>query len=173
MGRGDYERPWRAKFESGEYLRKWNGYDPILIGGLYFNSLDIGEERFSHCVDYFSGIGDVSWWITAELEQLTLEQLVELDNICRYKDYIEHTFLYSDEAHKILKKLEEFYGCEHYHISRTGNKAIINLLLVLEEFGNKIDEGSRGCTADATKHFRENLIDFNILSFPDFKMKRL
>ena len=26
-----YKRPWVEKFETGEYLRKWNGYEPHVL----------------------------------------------------------------------------------------------------------------------------------------------
>jgi hypothetical protein len=69
------KREWVYKFESGEYLREWRGFSPFWMGCFYGDSVVLGgEEEFSHCYDFFSGIGDVEWWITEEIEKLTEEQ---------------------------------------------------------------------------------------------------
>jgi hypothetical protein len=44
-------RPWVEKFETGEYLRKWNGYKPHILGCTsYSEHIGIGEDKFFKCV---------------------------------------------------------------------------------------------------------------------------
>ena len=41
-------RDWVEKFENGEYLRKWNTYEPFILGcTAYSEYIDIGEEKES------------------------------------------------------------------------------------------------------------------------------
>ena len=79
------ESPWVKNFKTGKYLHKWKGYETILIGGPYSDNIGIGEEKFSHCIGFFCGIGDVDWWIKEELDKLTKEEKEELEWICKYK----------------------------------------------------------------------------------------
>ena len=63
-------RPWVEKFETGEYLRKWNGHEPHVLGcTIYSEYIGIGEDKFFKCVGEFNGIGDVDWWIKEELDK--------------------------------------------------------------------------------------------------------
>ena len=82
------EKFWNKGFKDGSFLSRWNGYSPTLIGGLYSNNMGIGEDKFNKCMGWFSGIGDVDWWIKEELDKLTKEETHELRIICAYKEYI-------------------------------------------------------------------------------------
>lgn len=63
------------KLESGEYIRDFNGFSPFYCGCMYGSSLVLGgEEEFRHCYDFFSGVGDVDWFIVSELNKLSDEQ---------------------------------------------------------------------------------------------------
>ena len=73
---------WQTKFASGEYLHEWNGYSPYFIGCMAAPMYG-GEEKFLHCCGFFSGIGDVEWWIKAELDKLSTEEQSELLNILK------------------------------------------------------------------------------------------
>ena len=106
-----YERPWVKKFKTGEYLHKWKGYGTILIGGPYSVDIGIGEEKFSHCMDFFCGIGDVDWWIKEELDKLTKEEEEELEvfeHIIKGKTYASFN---KDDEHieKIIKENQDSY----------------------------------------------------------------
>ena len=162
-----YERPWVEKFKTGEYLSKWKGYDTILIGGPYSQNIGIGEEKFSHCIDYFSGIGDVDWWITAELNKLTKDEESELEWICKYKTYISKEVI----THKKVELLSELYGCEPFHIYRIGNTEILNLIEILNSSYKLIEKSSRSCQDPKTLEWKAKVNQFDILSFAEYKEK--
>ena len=117
-------------------------------------------------MDFFCGIGDVTWWIKSELDKLTEEETTELLWICKYKTYIKNLIT----AEKI-KKLAEFFGCEMFNIFRTGNKNIVELFLVLSKYRSEIKKGSLNCIAKETIAFKEQKDIFEVLSFEEFKIK--
>lgn len=155
---------WQEKLHSGEYLRKFRGYDPELIGGLYSESLNIGEDKFGNCVDFFSEIGDVSWWIKSELDKLSTEQMFELITICEYKKYIKEKINF--EKISLISKL---YGCKNFHVNRTGDKQILQFINIINEFRNNILQSSKGCLDDSTIDFKNSKNDFEIKTFEEFK----
>lgn len=158
-------RPWVEKFESGEYLRQWNEFEPILICGSYSQNMDIGESKFYNCVGGFSGIGDVDWWITAELEKLSSDEINELLLICKYKTYLDKILRNYD----LIQKISNFYGCETFHIFRTGNKKMLEFISILNNFHKSIVEGSMNCLDEKTIKFKEQENIFKILTFEEFK----
>jgi len=162
------ERHWVSKFKSGEFLRDWEGYDTILIGGPYSENLDIGEKKFSHCMDFFCGIGDVDWWIKDELEKLSEEDKEELRWICKYKTYLKETISYD-----LVNKVADFYGCKSHHIHRTGKKGIIDLCEDLSKFYDKILKNSTGDRDEVWNEYRENGNPFKIMSFMEYKLQPL
>lgn len=105
-------RDWVYKFESGEYLRKWRGYSPDLLGIYSYDDRIEGEERFQHCIGEFHGIGDVSWWITAEVEALSEDDQDCLEAILKEKSE------WIDKKPKISRVLSESIGIESFHIRR-------------------------------------------------------
>lgn len=160
-----YERDWVKKFKTGEYLRNWKGYDTILIGGPYSDNIGIGEEKFVHCMDFFCGIGDVDWWIKEKLDKLTEDEKKELEWICRYKTYLGKEIITIEK----VKLLSEFYGCETFHIYRTGNKEILNLIKTLDNFHSLIENGSKNCRDPKTDIFREKPNNFEVMTFEEYK----
>lgn len=162
-------RPWVKKFENGEYLTKWKSYDNILIGGPYSQSLGIGEEKFNRCFGFFCGIGDVSWWISSELDDLTESEEAELEWICKYKTYIKKEVL----THENISIISKFYYCESFHVSRVGDKQILELLISISEFHKKIKNSSKNCRDDKTLQFNNNYNPLVILSFEEYKFSNV
>lgn len=160
------EKPWVKKFETGEYLREWNGYDPGILGcTIYSESINIGEEKFFKCIGEFNGIGDVSWWIKDKIEKLTPDELQELEFICEYKTYIKN-FISSE----LIKKISDFFGCETFHIYRLGDKNIIDLCNQLNKYYQKIIDDNHGCLNEKTIKFKEKENPFKILSYDEYKL---
>lgn len=117
---------WQEKFKSGEYISEWNGYTPDYAGCFYGNSNCLGgEEKFRHCYDFFSGVGDVEWWIKAELDKLTdVEQSELLSILKRNKE--TNDFITKDLVKNICREvgIDENDTCIIY---RLGNKKIMEL----------------------------------------------
>lgn len=158
-------RPWVEKFENGEYLQKWNGYDPSILGcTIYSENIGVGEEKFFNCVGQFNGIGDVEWWVKSEIDKLTPEEIDELNLICSYKTYLKN-FL----THELILKISNFFGCETFHVYRTREKSIINLCNQMNMFYEKILDGSRGCLDEKTIQFKAKINPFKIISFDEYK----
>ena len=159
--------PWIEKFESGEYLTKWNGYSPNILGcTVYSEYLGIGEEKFFKCVGSFNGIGDVDWWIRAEIDKLTPNEIDELDLICGYKTYLRNFI-----THELIVKISNFFGCDTFHVYRTNHKNIINLCNQMNEFYKKILECSKNCLDEKTIQFKEKINPFEIISFEEYGIK--
>lgn len=158
-------RSFVEKLASGEYIHKWNGFFPILIGGSYSQSLFIGEEKYQKCIGEFCGIGDVDWWVVAELEKLTEEETAELIWICKYKSYVREFISFN-----LVDKLATFFNCKHFHINRTGQYDILQLLLQLNQFDQLIDQSSKNSTDSDTEQYRFHPKDFSILTFKEFKI---
>lgn len=120
-------REWQKKLESGEYIREWNGYSPFYAGCMYGSSTILGgEKEFTHCYDFFSGIGDVEWWIVEELEKLSASKQEELLVILKRNK--EANDLINSSADRIKKMTEELNLEAPYVIYRKGNKKILELL---------------------------------------------
>ena len=89
-----YRYGWQEKLETGEYISKWNGYSPFYVGCFTGGEICLGgEERYSKCHDFFSGIGDVVWWDKTELDKLTPEEQDDLLRILKrnkqFDDYVK------------------------------------------------------------------------------------
>ena len=114
---------WERKLDSGEYLYEWNDYSPEYAGCMYGSDMCLGgEEKFYHCYDFFSGIGDVVWWIKEELDKLTTQEQEELLFILkRNKSFDEY-------KRKIIPELSKTLNVEPYQIHRIKNKDIYNFL---------------------------------------------
>lgn len=113
-------REWVDKFKTGEYLRKWRGFSPFWLGCFYGGDVVLGgEKEFSHCYDFFSGVGDVEWWITAEIDKLTEEQKERMHSLMVRNKSVDNMlsdkrYFFSDMAKKLEIDTEYFY--------RLGNK---------------------------------------------------
>lgn len=125
-------RPFMDKLDSGEFITKWNGYSSFYAGNFYGSSLKLGgEEKFEHCYDFFSGIGDVDWWIKSELDALSIEDQNELLAILkRNKEFYECT-------QRIAKPLAEALGVEHYQIHRLDAKDLFAFVTLVNSKANK------------------------------------
>jgi hypothetical protein len=156
---------WVEKFDNGEFLREWNGFDPFYLGPMCDN-LNIGEEKYIHCTGSYYGIGDVEWWIKEELDKLNDDEKKELLLICQYKKYLRDKISYD---FKIVNKLTEIFGCESFHIHRTGDLNILNLCNQLYKFTKLITKHSKGCCDPKTIEFNKKDFIFRILSFKEFK----
>ena len=168
MSRETYERPWVQKFKTGEYLRDWKGYSAILISGPYSEYIGIGEEKYAHCMDFFSGIGDVDWWIAKELDKLTEDEKEELEWICKYKTYLDKDVI----THERVKLLSELYRCETFHIYRTGKREILKLIKTLNNIEKLILNSSKNCLDPKTIEWKESLSQFTVMTFEEYKQNK-
>lgn len=139
------KREWMIKLENGEYLSEWRGFSPYWIGCFYGGSVVLGgEEEFKHCYDFFSGIGDVEWWIAAEIEKLTDEQKERMYSLMvRNKEVRTWINGKSDD----IRKMCDIMGIGTEYVYRLGNKLIKQVL----ESPSPIEE------------YKKLLIDKNIL----------
>jgi hypothetical protein len=157
-------RDWVEKFETGEYIREWRGYSPHWIGGLYCDSLNINEDKYIHCMGSFSGIGDVDWWITSELEKLSNEEQDELEKICRYKKFIDN----EAKPKELINKLSEFFDCEFYHIHRTGNEEILKFCRDAHNYRELILKNSKGSRDETTIKLTQTDSPFFIPTYDEY-----
>lgn len=113
-------REWVEKFKTGEYLHEWRGFSPFWLGCFYGDSVLLGgEKEFSHCYDFFSGVGDVDWWIAAEIDKLTEEQKERMYSLLVRNKSVDDMLsnkrdFFTDMANKLDIGSEYFY--------RLGNK---------------------------------------------------
>jgi hypothetical protein len=127
-------REFFKKLETGEYISEWNGYSPFYAGCFYGSDLVLGgEEKFSHCYDFFSGIGDVEWWIKEELDNLTEKQQEELLSILkRNKAFYEY-------KNKLVPELAKLLNVEPYQIYIVPNKDLYEFLNLIHSNANPQD----------------------------------
>tara|TARA_B100000497_G_C7517255_1_gene314584 strand:+ start:58 stop:567 length:510 start_codon:yes stop_codon:yes gene_type:complete len=116
------------KLDSGEYERQWKGHSPFYLGcGYGHNSVELGgEEKFSHCYDYFSGIGDIDYWVMEEVNKLSQDDQDELLSILKRNTKVNESITL-----KKVEKLCEQVGYqidETQYIYRLKNKHILTLL---------------------------------------------
>ena len=124
-------REFVKKLETGEYIIKWNGFVPFYAGCFYGSDLVLGgEEKFSHCYDFFSGIGDVEWWIKDELDKLTEDEQEELISILkRNKAFYEY-------KKKIAPDLANTLNVEEYQVHKVPNKYLYEFLNLVHSKAN-------------------------------------
>ena len=120
------KRDWMIKLDSGEYLSEWRGFSPYWMGCFYGQSVVLGgEEEFSHCYDFFSGIGDVDWWIAAEIEKLTDEQKDRMYSLMvRNKEVRTWIDGKSDD----IREMCDVMGIGTEYVYRLGSKLIKQVL---------------------------------------------
>lgn len=158
---------WMEKFKSGEFLYSYVGFSPILIGGMYSENIGIGEEKFTQCTGWYSGIGDVEWWVASELDKLSATERDDLLWICKYKTYLK-TAIYPD----LVKMIASIFNCDTFHIYRLGNQGILQLIKDLNKHRQSILNASKNCRDPKTDKFRSDN-NFDILDFNEFKIKEL
>ena len=128
-----YRYKWQEKFETGEYIHKWNGYSPFYVGCFTGSGICLGgEERYSKCHDFFSGIGDVLWWDKTELDKLTQE---EQDDLLRI---LKRNKKFSEYKHKIVEDLAKALNVERCQIYRVSNKDLRDFLMLVHKKGYDI-----------------------------------
>jgi len=132
MTREPYD--WHTKLETGEYIRKWNGYLPFYAGCFYGHDVVLGgEEKFRQCHDFYSGIGDMDWWIKEELDKLTSEEQEELLSILKRNKAFE------EYKKTIVPELAKLLNVEPYQIHRVRNKDLYNFLNLIHSKANPKD----------------------------------
>lgn len=157
-------RPWVEKIESGEYLYEWRGYSPFWVCGMYCDNLNINEDKYINCTGAHYGIGDVEWWITAELDKLSEDEKDELEKICRYKRFINN----EAKPKELINKLTEFFECEFYHIHRTGNEEILKFCRMAHNYREEIKKHSKGSRDETTKKLYDTDSPFFIPTFEEY-----
>jgi hypothetical protein len=161
-------RPFVEKFETGEYLHSWNGYEPGILGFTgYSENIGIGEDRFLECVGQFNGIGDVEWWVKTELDKLNQDGINELNLICGYKTYLKK-FITND----LIVEISKIFGCNTFHVSRTGVKNILELCNQFSDFHEKILAGSALCLDEKTIQYKAKQNHFKIVSYNEYKKNK-
>lgn len=121
------KRQWQIDIEEGKTIYEWNGFSPFYVGCFYGNSVCLGgEEKFRGCYDFFSGIGDVEWWIVSELEKLTEIDKKELLRILKRNKRVHY---YISTHNLKIKEMASELQLEGPHIIyRLGNRKILSLL---------------------------------------------
>ena len=122
------KRQFQKDLEAGKTIYEWNGFSPFYAGCFYGDSICLGgEKKFSQCYDFFSGIGDVEWWIVDELEKLSEKDKKELLHILKRNKRI---YDYIKKQHSKIKEMSSELQLEGPHIiHRLGNRKILSLLL--------------------------------------------
>lgn len=120
-------REFQVKLQTGEYISEWNGYVPFYAGCFYGDGLVLGgEEKFQHCFDFVSGIGDVEWWIKPEIDKLTQEEQDELLSILkRNKEFYKR-------KNQLAKPLADLLGVEQYQVHRLSSKQLYDFIQLVD-----------------------------------------
>ena len=126
-------REFVEKFETGEYIHEWNGYSPYYAGCFVSTAVLGGEEKFSKCYGFFSGIGDVVWWIKEELDKLTSKEQEELISI------LKRNKAFDEYKKKIVPKLAKLLDVKPYQVYRVSNKGLYNFLNSVHSNANPQD----------------------------------
>jgi len=128
-------RSWQISLQKGEFILKWNGYTPHYAGCFYGDKTVLGgEEKYRHCYDFFSGIGDVEWWIKAELEKLTPEEQTELLYFIKRNEAFDK---YKNQVCPILAKALQVDPVQLY---RVPNKILYDFMKSIHFNANKPGE---------------------------------
>jgi hypothetical protein len=128
MWREETMRSIFKKLDSGEYKRTWNGRSPFYLGSGYgHNSVEHGgEEKFNHCHGFFSGIGDIDYWIMEEVNKLSKEDQDELLSILNRNKKVDDSITLK-KVEKVCEQVGYSLDETHY-IYRLMNKHIISLI---------------------------------------------
>ena len=124
----EYRYKWQEKFASGEYISTWNGYSPFYIGCFTGSEIVLGgEEQYSRCHDWYSGIGDVVWWIKEELDNLSPQHQ---DNLLKI---LKRNKQFDDYRTKITDDLAKVLNVETYQVYRVKNKDLYDFLMLVHK----------------------------------------
>jgi hypothetical protein len=129
----EYRYKWMEKFESGEYIREWNGYSPHYAGCFYGSDIILGgEEQYARCYDFFSGIGDVMWWVKEELDKLSP---YHQDNLLKI---LKRNKQFDDYKNKIYPELAKVLSVENHQVGGLRNKDLYHFLMLVHKRGYDI-----------------------------------
>jgi uncharacterized protein YdhG (YjbR/CyaY superfamily) len=131
-----------SKLNDKSCISKWHGYSPFYAGCFYGNKCCLGgEAKYSHCYDFYSGVGDIEYWIQEELDKLSEEQQSELLEILKRNKNVDD---FINSNHESIKMITNQLNLEGTHIIyRLGNKNILKLLKsqdVINEYSNILNE---------------------------------
>ena len=130
----EYETELHRKFETGEYLHTWNGYEPFYAGCFSgYRSCLGGEDKFRHCYGLYSRIFDVDWWDKKELDKLTSEEQEELLSI------LKRNKAFDEYAKTIIPELAKLLNVKPYQVYRVLNKDLYNFLNLVHSKANRED----------------------------------
>lgn len=165
-------RDYQLKLQSGEYIYTWNGFSPFYAGCFYGDSICLGgEEKYRQCYGFFSGIGDVEWWVVEELEKLTQEEKDELLHILkRNKEFDEY-------KNSIVPELAGALRVEKYQVYRIPNKTLYEFVNVVRSLSNDaIAEKNKKQQEERQKKYakeQDDLSDFlKMINSDDFSYKQ-
>lgn len=133
-------RDFVKKLESGEYISTWKGFSPYWLGTTFGNTnIQLGgEEKFKQCTGWFSGIGDVEWWIVEELNKLSREESDELINILYRNRSVKEMLL----TYEVIEFIADALSVEKCVIYRIPDKYKLRLIRFssIEELKERYDE---------------------------------
>ena len=85
--------------------------------------MGIGEERYKKCVGQSGGPISIDWWDMEEVNRLTDEEIIELENICHYKIYIDKVL----NEKNVYERIASLFLCNPNHVKNFGAKRILEL----------------------------------------------
>lgn len=112
--------------ENKDIMSDWYGFSPFYLGANYGSSLKLGgEEKFYHCYDEVMFHSPVDFWITKEIDKLTIPEKVELYNILARNKSLND---YKDMNKEVIVIISQKLKCDTSDIYRLGNSKILELI---------------------------------------------
>ena len=156
------------KFSKGIFVEYWRSLDPDLICCKYKDDLSIGEDRFKKCVGQSGGPISFDWWDMEEINRLSEEEMIELENICQYKIYVEAVLKEKD----VHERIASLFLCNTNHVNNFGTKRILELCNLFYTLSLELHSKNRNDLL--TYKYIDKKSDsnpFKILGFVAFKAK--
>ncbi len=154
------------KFSKGIFVDYWRNLDPDYICCKYKYDLGIGEERYKKCVGQSGGPISIDWWDMEEMNRLSDEELVELENICHYKIYIDKVL----NEKNVYERIASLFLCNTNHVKNFGTKRILELCNLF--YALSLELHSKNRNDILTYKYIDKKSDsnpFKILGYDDFK----
>lgn len=154
------------KFSKGIFVDYWRNLSPDFICCKYKFDLGIGEDRFKKCVGQSGGPISFDWWDMEELNRMSEIELVELENICHYKIYIDKVL----NEKNIYERIASLFLCNIIHVKNFGTKRILELCNLFYTLSLELHSKNRNDIL--TFKYIDKKSDsnpFKILGFDDFK----
>lgn len=112
--------------ENKDITNDWYEFSPFHLGANYGSSLKLGgEEKFYHCCDDVMFHSPVDFWITKEIDNLTIPEKVELYNILSRNKSV-HDYINMNK--EVIVIISEKLNCCTSDIYRLGNSKILELI---------------------------------------------